>query len=550
MAASKPKYPLGSPQEHIEMCGFHDLPIDMLCEDCDEFICGKCAKTDHKDHEWSTIPTAATQRRRGLFNFLKKIKEEDMPGIDEKIEKLSQQITKNTDLCDTEIKKLYQHVDKIVARLAEIKKRNEQSLRDNLKDNNDKLNNVKSELDNKKKTLAETVQFMKDNNSKMSDYGFIDNHRELMKMLTGLDVDMKGCKHSVRYNKGEIQGKVLEKMMGKTLDLNDINVTETSSFKIGDQPIFVVRALCEDLCYVRQHKSPYTEQVNKIGEKIQKHNIKGFDLCVTDTGGVYFTDFNDNTIGCLSPSGSVSTVISTDPLVPLGICLSVDGGLLVTLKDNESDPYKLESHSRRLVRHITVTGDVIHEYEYQEDGHTRLFTSPYRVSQNSNSDICVVNLTKGATGELVILSTSGRMKSVFRGQNLTENFYPTSVVCDSLCNILVTDRASKNIHLLSPDGEFLKFILTENEVNCPIRLSLYKSTLCRHHQDLSLQSVVQIHCHQDESVSQWTVDRLSHRETMNQITPLHDSRRLHSTPLSFLPQALHRSRLKLNTTRK
>ncbi|XP_061178364.1 protein wech-like [Saccostrea echinata] len=200
-------------------------------------------------------------------------------------------------------------------------------------------------------------------------------------------------------------------------------------------------------------------------------------MCVSDTGDAYFTDFNNNSISCLSPSGSVSTVISTDPLAPAGICQSVDGGLLITLIDDESDRYKLESHSRRLVRHITVTGDVIHEYKYQEDGQSRLFTFPRSVTQNSNSDICVVNRTNPTAGELVIMSTSGRMKSVYRGRNLTEDFWPGNAVCDSLCNILVTDINNIQIHLLSPDGEFLKFLLTENKVYHPTRLSLYKSTL-------------------------------------------------------------------------
>ncbi|XP_062613118.1 uncharacterized protein LOC134274892 [Saccostrea cucullata] len=182
-------------------------------------------------------------------------------------------------------------------------------------------------------------------------------------------------------------------------------------------------------------------------------------------------------IQCLSPSGSVSTDISTDPLEPLGICQSVDGGLLVTLRDYVTHSYKLESHSRCLVRHITVTGDVIQEYEYQEDGQTRLFTWPYSVTQNSNSDICVVNLTGNTTGELVIISPSGRMKSVYRGQNLKKNFIPFDVVCDSHCNILVTDSLNNQIHLLNPDRKFLKFLLTDNEKNGPYSLSLYKSTL-------------------------------------------------------------------------
>ena len=83
-------------------------------------------------------------------------------------------------------------------------------------------------------------------------------------------------------------------------------------------------------------------------------------------------------ISCPSPTGSVSTQFRTDSLLPLGICQTLDRDLLVTLIDTDTDIYEPSSHSRRLVRHVTLTGDVIHEYEYKEDGKTRLYTVPFR----------------------------------------------------------------------------------------------------------------------------------------------------------------------------
>ncbi|XP_062576216.1 uncharacterized protein LOC134238109 [Saccostrea cucullata] len=471
------KYPLGSPQEHIVMCESHDLPIDVICEECEEFICGDCAKTNHRDHNWKTLSTAATQRRRNLLKFLRTIKEEDLSGIEEKNEKVTKQIAENIALCDYEIKKLQKHVDEIMARLTEIKKFHKKTLRDNLVKKNEQLNHVKSELEKKKRGIVDTVEFMEDNNSTMSDYSLIDNHRELTKMLSELDVDVRNCEHSMRFNKGEIKDDLLELTLGKTMDLDEIGLTQINSFQTGDKIIFLLEAFSEEKCYISEIESEYTGKINKEGAKEQKFSISPNDMCVTDNSDVYFTDCVKKSINCLSPSGSVSTVICTVQLVSIGICQSVDGGLLVTLMDGESGLHKLDSRSRRLVRHITMTGDVIHEYEYKEDGHTRLFKWPQRITQNSNSDICVANITGDTTGELVILSPSGRMKSVYRGQNLTKNFNPTDVVCDFLYNILVTDYYNRQIHLLSPDGEFLKFLLTDNEVNSPFSVSLYKSIL-------------------------------------------------------------------------
>ncbi|XP_061185000.1 tripartite motif-containing protein 75-like [Saccostrea echinata] len=176
------EYLMGSPLEDNKMCETHDLPINTICEDCDKFICNKCAKTDHRDHEWKSLSTAATEKRRGLLKYLTKIKEEDLPGIDEKIEKISQKIIENNELCDSEIKGLHKHCEALLARLVKILQRHERTLKDNLVKKNDKLNQEKSELDKRKRGIVNTVEFMEENNCKMSNYSLIDNHRELTKM--------------------------------------------------------------------------------------------------------------------------------------------------------------------------------------------------------------------------------------------------------------------------------------------------------------------------------------------------------------------------------
>lgn len=150
---------------------------------------------------------------------------------------------------------------------------------------------------------------------------------------------------------------------------------------------------------------------------------------------------------------------------------------MVTLRDSERDRYQIGKRNRRLVRHVTLSGDVINEYEYNADGRTRLFTVPYKVRQNLNTDICVVNWTSGDTSELVILTFSGVLRSVYRGQDPTKIYLLSDVVCDSHCNLLVSDVTYSSIHLLSPDGEFMKFLLTEKEVQHPMSMALYKSTL-------------------------------------------------------------------------
>ncbi|XP_062576262.1 uncharacterized protein LOC134238164 [Saccostrea cucullata] len=471
MADSKPKNLPGSPQEHIEMCKIHDLQIDITCEDCDGFICVKCAKTDHRDHDWNTIFSAASNMRKSLVRHLKTINEEKIPQIDNKLENISKQIKENENQCDLQIENLEEHCKQIVANIEEIKKCHKQALRDNLTTTNAQMEQLQIQLETKRKKILEISEYFTKNNNSMSDYSLIDNHRELTRFLGDISsFDKKNYKYSMKYRKGEITHGFLDSMIGKTFDFDDIVLAETHTFEYGNKRIIAMKAFSENQCYITEIDSDFIEQINKDGEKEKKFSISPNDLCVTDIGDVYITNYEDDSITHLSKSGAVSKVVSTDPLIPVGICQSADGGLLVTLRDSEQDVYKVECDSRRLVRHVTCTGDVINEFEFQEDKKTRLFTLPWRITKDGNKKIYVVNRTSLTSGDLVILSSSGRLISVYTGQRLKEDFTPCDVLSDAYFNVLVSDLNNHQIHMLDPDGEFLKFLLTEREVNEPFSL--------------------------------------------------------------------------------
>ena len=477
MAEKEVDFPFGTPQEPALMCQKHDLmPIDVTCEDCEEFICSKCAKEDHKDHDWITISSAATLKTRGLLKSLKKIEDDDIQRMEEKIQKASQQIEVNKQRCESEVSKLQKHFDAIVQKLQKIKENHEKTLRESLECKNAEVSKAKSSLEEKRKSVLRHITYIKENGSTMTDMILIKVHREMTKILS-TEVALTQKYFSLTHLIGDVNDAVLETMIGQTFDAEQITVTETDSFHWNDAPISVLEEMNEDTCFLRNTESPYFEQVKKSGRKEKKFSVVVNDVCVTDNNEVYITDRKNNSISCLSPSGSVSSVFSTHPLRPIAICQTLDNGLLVNLGDTETDYYQPNSLSRRLVRHVTMKGDVIREYEYQEDGQTRLFTIPKRIAQNGNTDICVINWTKESTGELLILSFCGSVKVVYPEQDQRDKLYFTDLACDSHCNIILSELHSSNIHLLSLDGKFIRYLLTANNVNHPTAMSLKKSTL-------------------------------------------------------------------------
>ncbi|XP_061167544.1 uncharacterized protein LOC133176436 [Saccostrea echinata] len=209
MADGETKYPLGSPLQQVHMCEEHDSIIDILCEDCYAFICSVCARLNHNDHKWVTQATAALQRRRGLHEYLCSIKEEKISRIDEDIQKMVSQIEENENICDVQIKDLQEHYNEIIFKLTEIKKNQEHILKDKLFKTNEKVKNAKYQLEKKKKLMIDMVEFMEKNNTSMSDFSLIDNHKQLKNLLLEMDTYFNNCVHTTKYNRGEYKQDIL-----------------------------------------------------------------------------------------------------------------------------------------------------------------------------------------------------------------------------------------------------------------------------------------------------------------------------------------------------
>ena len=186
------------------------------------------------------------------------------------------------------------------------------------------------------------------------------------------------------------------------------------------------------------------------------------------------THYDDQVIRVVSSADKESVIMNTKPLHPTLISKTQTDQVLVTLRD-DGNFYKLQPSSRRLVLRMTRTGDILHTYEFRQDGTTRLFTFPTRAAQNGNTDICVVNCTSYDTGELIVLHQDGQVRACYREhEGLVLDI--TDVACDSDNRIIVLDFTAKCIHLLDPDVSFVRHLPSDMFDN-PLTMALYQGTL-------------------------------------------------------------------------
>ena len=74
-----------------------------------------------------------------------------------------------------------------------------------------------------------------------------------------------------------------------------------------------------------------------------------------------------------------------------------------------------------------------------------------------------------------MLDGDGRLRVTYRGQEGSK-LNPTDVACDSESRIIVADFTNQCLHLLSPGGIFLRYLLSDMS-DRPFTIALYQNKL-------------------------------------------------------------------------
>ena len=356
--------------------------------------------------------------------------------------------------------------------------------RDDLARNEKTMDSKCHDLQKKLDYVEKLTTCLESSNAEYSDYDVIETDQ---KMLTALE-EIEQCNVNrpasvVRYVPGDINEGLLRGMIGtiedSTTNIDAImKVEDIETFKVCDETIRNIAPISDTQAWVDNSSDKHIALMS-----IEKGEIKHMKF------SSYFRDFislsNDQfiaisaktqTIRRVLSNGKESVIAKTKPLRPTFVSKTHTDDILVTVRDCEDD-YKLKSSSRRLVQRMTLKGIVTHAYEFREDNETLLFTLPERAVENTNSDICVINRTGHATGELIVLHRDGRMRFAYRGQN-DDEYVPTDVACDDKSRIVISYPQKLFLYLLSPYGMFLGHMYLLHDIpDCLCRIALHQGRL-------------------------------------------------------------------------
>ena len=343
------------------------------------------------------------------------------------------------------------------------------------------------ELHNKIKAKIEHIDKMttslETNIGAYSDYDLIEMELEMLTALREVETyNVKIAKPEIIFVPGEINQQALEGMIGTVeettfTNIDDkVSVEQVKTIKDFNVSIRTIAPISHSQAWVRNTKSNDIKLLSSQSTETTSYSLPpNADFIVLSNGDFIVSDFKNQEIRrVLKSTGEGSVIVKTKPLHPTFISKIKTDNILISLRDN-GDKYKLKPSSRRLVQRISLAGKVLHSYEFQEDGITRLFTYPRKTAENGNANICAINCTSNGTGELIVLYGDGRVRFTYRGQEGTK-FDPTDLACDSERRIIVADFKNNSLHLLNSDGLFFRYLMS-NMFECPETVVLYQSNL-------------------------------------------------------------------------
>ena len=452
--------------------------IGLYCKICKKPTCPECFKTDHVGHDFDTISQLyrkINNRRSDLIRDLEtqvawkgshnrehlcEVKRGNNKSLTTNLENVEKKRTEMHKTVDALIDVHVQSLNSKGARLCE-----------GISKNEDVFERDESAVLKMLETFKKTT---------MKGLDLIEYYEELKSKVHALPtVDVSQCSNTQVFVANEMDRSVVQRLIGEIRETKHrtYSVQQVSSFQCSKNMVHTICPISSDEAWITyDSEKKFTllrsdgNRIKKVTKDAKRHSFilqnESFLLCNEDKNNILKIDM----------AGKKALWMDVSPLITRFIGHALNGNILITLVD---EPVTTRTtQSQRQVQMVTSLGHILHTYGHKRAG--TMLTLPTRVMQNYNSDVCLVNLfldAKGSErGNICVFFEDGEMKYIYGGHDNT--FHPSSLCCDSLCNIICTDCYNNTIHIVNSAGFFVQYLFSrETCIPDAFSLALHNETL-------------------------------------------------------------------------
>lgn len=442
-------------------CNFHKTKrCEMYCRDCNIPTCVICVTTTHKKHEMANILEILQNAKQQVTSDLKELENVIAP----KYKYITAFVTSS--VFDETLSAIQDQEDELFRSVRDIgsKMRDKVS---KLKEESEIANKEKQSLAAKSDVeLNGIIQNSKSVLESADTKGILSYESQNMKFRYGLkEMGLSFPK----FQAGFINEDQLQNVFGK-FELQRIYASNTAPNpqKMMKTPVILntIQSPFEDSSRLWRVSCEGAEnvwtscndsqlyQINRSGAVLK--NIKAANnvpalYIDSDKNIVFIVSWpNTKVYKYESNTNTVKTLLELSDWCPRGLCYTMNGDLLVSMRSLDEKQSKIVSYSMTRETQTDILGGSLCSVDSQK---------LLWLSENGNGDICVADYSGKA---VIVMYAFGEVRFKYTGNRMIykekTSIVPTDIVNDGNFNILIGDYSNKIVHIIDCDGTFIRYI--------------------------------------------------------------------------------------------
>ncbi|XP_048743779.2 E3 ubiquitin-protein ligase TRIM71-like [Ostrea edulis] len=480
------------PSNMIKMCEKHPTkPYEVCCEDCQVPVCIICIEETHGKHTIGKMKNLYEEQKTSMVKELHQLKNQFKLQVTQTLaeaksgkSKLKKSHEKVRSRMSEEAKQLIDQITAMLNKTLQESKDDEEKEEAEISKYETKLEVFQQQLEKiieKYENLtqnghpADLILYRKQSPHTVKNLTLPDRieitplsfkSRKLQDMTQFGDL----LKTKIRYQKVGIPAitddgdqswkpeQTNKKLLVKPELLHKVDIKNKSN------ELYHVECVDETKAYV-SGSGPGILLIDTLGKELENviTEVQPRGLAVMFDDSLIFSTGSKGTILKVSHDKKMSTFVK-DKYNLRGLCCTKSGDILACTGPGDT---------ARVVRYRS-SGEKIQEIVHNHNG-KKLYSYPRFVCENINGDVCVAD--RSNPDKLVVVNMDGEFRFNYHGKtgHLKYTFFTSlEIATDSLGHILISDCLNNVLHLISKDGEFISFLLTQDVLR-PRGLSIDKS---------------------------------------------------------------------------